>query len=168
VGGINARPPPCLLAGTGEGRARSTAGVEQTRKENDDEAIADASGRTCYGWCEKAGGAQVADSGKEERMGRGSIGEMHVGILRCWRESCGLRKTIGHFCYVIGICVVIGEQEQVEPRPVLVSRTVLEYKQKEIVILIKSLHCHQMGINIVIEFEATPDSGAGPSHQRIR
>jgi hypothetical protein len=109
------------------------AGVEEARKENDNEAIADTSGRTCYGWGEKAGGAQIVDSGKEECMGSGSIGEMHVDILRCRRESWGLGKAVGHFCYVI---IVIGVSRTAQAE----TRAVLRYPNKELRFK-RSLHC---------------------------
>lgn len=73
------------------------ASVEQARKENNDEAIADTSGRPCYGWGEKAGGAQVIEGGKNECTGSGGIGEVHVNILRFRRETLSLRKVVGHF-----------------------------------------------------------------------
>src|SRR6266403_3227946 len=93
--------PPRILTVTREGRTRSAASVEEARKENDDEAVADTSGRPCYGRGEKAGGAQVVESGKEECMGSSGIGEVHVDmILRCRRESWSRGKVVvGHFCY---------------------------------------------------------------------
>jgi len=95
-------------------RARSSAGVEETRKEDDDEAIADTSGSARYGWGEKGWGAQVVYGGEEEGVRRGGIGEGHVGILRCQSEGRGWGSVVGHFeygslCYVTldrGICVI--------------------------------------------------------------
>ena len=92
---ISTRPPLRILTVTRERRTRSAAGVEQARKENNDEAIADTSGRPCYGWGEKAGGAQIVESGKDECMGGSGIGEVHVNmILRCRGEIWSWRKVI--------------------------------------------------------------------------
>lgn len=84
----------------GKRGARSSAGVEETRKENEEEAIADTSGSARYGWGEKAWGAQVIDGGKEEYVRRGGIGEGHVDILRCRSEGRGWGSVVsedGHF-----------------------------------------------------------------------
>ena len=111
VEGIKATFAPYFLVVSGKRRARSSAGVEETRKEDDDEAFADTSGSARYGWGEKGGGAQVVYGGEEEGVRRSSIGEGHVGILSCQSEGRGWGSVVGHFelCYVTldrGICVI--------------------------------------------------------------
>jgi len=99
VGGIKTTLAPQFLVVSGKRGARSSAGVEETRKENDDEAIADTSGSARYDWGEKAWGAQVVDGGKEEDVRRGGIGEGHVDILGCLSEGRGRGwgSVVGHF-----------------------------------------------------------------------
>ena len=97
---IDATPPLRTLTVARERRARSATGVEQTREENNDEAIADTSGRPCYCWGEEAGGTQIVESSEEECMGSSGIGEVHVDMIpRCRRENWSWGKVVGQFCH---------------------------------------------------------------------
>ena len=88
------RTSPRFLGSTSDGRARSPTGVEKSREEDDDEAIADTSSSPGYSWREEAGSAQVVDCGEEESMRSGGIGEGHFNMWGCRRESWG--SFVGH------------------------------------------------------------------------